>query len=177
MPFFLDNLSTLTSGVNENDSMDWEIIQPWLLRLRRAHITVFFIHHAGRNNEMRGTSKREDPSFWVLRLDAPNNAELRKGANFITRFTKWRNATQQPKTYEWLYNPGENGEVIVTTKEASPLQIFYNLIENGLNTCSEIAAEMEVTKGYVSQLATAGEREGWLKKEKRRYAITGPRPD
>ena len=50
---FLDNLSTLASGIDENKSIDWEIIQPWLLQLRRAGITVIFVHHAGRNNQMR----------------------------------------------------------------------------------------------------------------------------
>ena len=45
---FLDNLSTLASGIDENKSIDWEIIRPWLLRLRRAGITVIFVHHAGR---------------------------------------------------------------------------------------------------------------------------------
>jgi RecA-family ATPase len=61
---FLDNLSTLACGVDENKSIDWELIQPWLLQLRRLGVTVIFIHHAGRNNQMRGSSKREDPASW-----------------------------------------------------------------------------------------------------------------
>jgi hypothetical protein len=169
---FLDNLSTLVAGVDENRTMDWEIIQPWLLQLRRSHITVFFIHHAGRNNEMRGSSKREDPSFWVIRLDAPNDAEPKDGANFTSRFTKWRNATKQPKSYEWLYKPTINGEALIEVKEASPIQIFYDLIANGLDTCTEIAAEMGVTNGYISQLATTAQKEGWLKKQNRKYVLT-----
>jgi hypothetical protein len=169
----LDNLSTLASGIDENKNMDWEIIQPWLLQLRRAHVTVIFIHHGGRNNEMRGGSKREDPSFWVLRLDLPNDAEPKEGAHFISRFTKWRNATKQPKTYEWLYKPEMNGEVLVEVKEASPTQIFHDLIANGLNTCSDIAAEMGVTNGYVSQLATKAQKEMWLEIKNRRYVLKG----
>src|SRR5262249_24478971 len=45
-----DNLSTLSSGIDENKSLDWELIQNWLLELRRNNITVIIVHHAGRNN-------------------------------------------------------------------------------------------------------------------------------
>jgi hypothetical protein len=114
----LDNLSTLASGIDENKSIDWEILQPWLLRLRRRLITVLFIHHAGRNNQMRGSSKREDPASWVLRLEDPKDIGERAGAHFISRFTKWR-SKKQPKTYEWKYEPKLNGEVLVNVKEAS----------------------------------------------------------
>jgi hypothetical protein len=168
----MDNLSTLASGIDENKTIDWELIQPWLLRLRRERITVIFIHHAGRNNEMRGVSKREDPASWILRLDEPNDAAERNGAHFISRFTKWRNASRQPRTYEWIYSPGENGETLVEVREASAIETFKRLIENGLDTCTMIAEEMNVSAGYVSQLATQGEREGWLAKKSRRYVIT-----
>jgi hypothetical protein len=170
---FLDNLSTLASGIDENKNMDWEVIQPWLLKLRRAHITVFFIHHGGRNNEMRGGSKREDPSFWVIRLDQPNSAEPSDGAHFISRFTKWRNASKQPKTYEWIYKPEINGEVLVEVREASPLQIFHDHVFNGLDTCTEIAIEMDATNGYISQLAKKAQDQGWLRIEKRKYVLKG----
>jgi hypothetical protein len=168
----MDNLSTLASGIDENKAIDWELIQPWLLRLRRERITVIFIHHAGRNNEMRGVSKREDPASWILRLDEPNDASDQKGAHFISRFTKWRNAIRQPRTYEWIYAPGENGETLVEVREAAPLEIFKRLIENGLDTCTMLAEEMNVSAGYISQLATQGEREGWLTKKGRKYLIT-----
>src|SRR5713101_3714376 len=60
---FLDNQSTLITRVRENSADDWrDIIEGWLLGLRRRRIEVVIINHAGRNNEMRGTSKREDPA-------------------------------------------------------------------------------------------------------------------
>ena len=61
---FLDNQSTLITRVRENSADDWrDIIEGWLLGLRRRRIAVVIINHAGRNGEMRGTSKREDPLF------------------------------------------------------------------------------------------------------------------
>ena len=66
---FLDNLSCLFSGVKENDADAWEVVLPWFLTLRRHRISVVVVHHSGRNKEMRGTSRREDAAFWVIRLD------------------------------------------------------------------------------------------------------------
>jgi AAA domain len=172
---FLDNLSCLASGVDENKGMDWEIILPWLLRLRRAHITVIFVAHAGRNNQMRGHTKREDPAFWILRLDAPLDVnESRKGAHFITRFTKWR-SIQKPATYQWSYTPaGSNNEdICVEWKVAAPIDVFRQLVESGMDTSTDISEEMDVTKGYVSQLASRGQKEGWLEITKRHYYIRG----
>ena len=169
---FLDNLSTLAAGIDENNAVDWELIFPWLMRLRRNHITVIFIHHAGRNNEMRGHSKREDPSAWILRLDNPNDADDEiEGAHFVARFTKWRNANKQPKTYEWVFSPQSNGEVIVRVDLSSPIDVFRHLVEIGLNTCSLISQEMDVSAGFVSQLAARAIKEGWLETEGRKYKV------
>jgi RecA-family ATPase len=72
----LDNLSTLASGMRENEADSWELVSNWLLVMRRRKIAVIIIHHAGRSGEMRGTSKREDSVFWIVALDdAKNNAE------------------------------------------------------------------------------------------------------
>jgi AAA domain len=85
----LDNLSTLASGVKENDSFEWERLHNWLLQFRRHKIAVILIHHAGRSGELRGTSKREDAAFWIISLDdAKKHADDKRGARFISRFTK-----------------------------------------------------------------------------------------
>ena len=169
---FLDNLSTLAAGIDENNAVDWEQIFPWLMRLRRNHVTVIFIHHAGRNNEMRGHSKREDPSAWILRLDNPNDADDElEGAHFVARFTKWRNANKQPKTYEWVFSPQSNGEVIVQVELSSPIDVFRHLVEIGLNTCTMLANEMDVSPGFISQLAARATKDGWLETEGRKYKI------
>ena len=170
---FLDNLSCLASGVDGNKQMDWELLLPWLLQLRREHITVIFIAHAGRNNQLRGHSKREDPAFWILRLDAPLDVgEGRVGAYFITRFTKWR-SLQKPLTYKWSYKPiGPNDEdLLVEFSTASPIDVFRQLVESGLETATDISDEMDVTKGYVSQLATKARKDGWLEIINRRYQM------
>jgi hypothetical protein len=171
---FLDNLSCLTSGVDENNPLDWEILLPWLLQFRREHIAVIVVHHAGRNNQMLGHSKREDSAFWIIRLDPPLNiSEGRVGAHFISNFTKWR-SSKKPMTYQWSYTPvGNNNEdICVEFKAASPINIFRQLVESGLESATEIAEEMDVSRGYVSQLATRAKTEGWLEINNRRYHLT-----
>jgi putative DNA primase/helicase len=165
-----DNLSTLASGMDENKSLDWELILPWLLTLRRNHITVIIVHHAGRNNQMRGSSKREDPAFWILRLDEDTTAEDQIGARFISRFTKWRNATAFPETYRWNFRPvPEADDINITFEVASPLFVFIQWVAAGLDTCSDIASEMDLSKGYVSKLARRALSLGRIRMNGRRY--------
>ena len=98
----LDNLSTLASGMKENDSFEWEQVNNWLLQFRRHKIAVILVHHAGRNGEARGTSKREDAAFWVIALDdAKKHSDDKRGARFISRFTKpSRNTQEDVPAYE-----------------------------------------------------------------------------
>ena len=76
--------------MKENEGDAWEPVKQWLLTLRRNRISVVLVHHAGRNGEMRGTSKREDDVFWIIRLDEASK-DQRNGAQFLSRFTKDRN--------------------------------------------------------------------------------------
>lgn len=166
---FIDNLSTLCFGLDENKALDWEKILPWLLSMRRAQITVIIVHHAGRNNQMRGTSKREDPAFWIMRLDEVFDSEDQPGAHFISRFTKWRNAQSFPTPYQWQFAPNGNNNLQITFKEASPFVMFINWVESGLDTCSDIAQEMGVSKGLVSRWAKKAASLGRIQIVKRHY--------
>jgi hypothetical protein len=165
---FLDNLSTLTSGVDENKAIDWERILPWLLRLRREQITVIFIHHAGRSGQMRGHSKREDPSAWIISLSSPandpNNAIL--GAHFISSFTKWRNAPRKPASLEWNFTPMPDNEILVRHEVTEPIDVFRFLIESGIHDGKELAEEMNLSRGRITQLAKQAEKAGWLEIKK-----------
>jgi AAA domain/DnaB-like helicase N terminal domain len=170
---FLDNLSSLATGVNENEGADWELVQPWLLQLRRHKISVVIIHHAGRNNQMRGHSKREDAAFWIVRLDAKASIDRSEGARFTSRFTKCRNARKTPACYEWTYEP--NGEeTLVKVRVAEDLDLFLQHVEDGLESATEIAEEMGCTKGWVSKLAKKAAVRGLIKVNGKKYVLTSP---
>lgn len=169
----LDNLSCLFRGVAENDADAWEIVLPWLLELRRRRVAVILVHHAGRaGKHMRGTSRREDAAFWVLRLDAvSDDSKEGDGARFVSRFTKARQGTrEETEPLEWSYQP-DGTRTRVTFRQMKTLEIFKQWVRDGLTSCSDIAEEMGLSKGAISKLARRGERDGWLKIESRTYKL------
>jgi DNA-binding MarR family transcriptional regulator len=171
----LDNLSTLASGMKENEADSWEQVNSWLLDLRRRKIAVVIVHHAGRSGEMRGTSKREDNVFWIIALDdSKKEAPDRRGARFISRFTKpSRNTQEEIPPYEWhLVTDEATGLVTIGHRQAHTLEIFRSVIEAGVTKCDEIAAEMKLPKYTVSRLAKKAVDAGWLKKSRGEYVLT-----
>jgi hypothetical protein len=168
----LDNIACLFRRIEENSADDWrDQIENWLLDLRRRGIAVVIVAHAGRNTAtMRGTSKREDAAFWILRLDEVSGTDGQDGAKFVTRFVKNRNASKDPATLEWNFRP-DGKRVLVIYRAADNLVLFRQWVEDGLETCGEIADEMGLSKGQVSKLAKKAEKAGWLKKVGRRYQV------
>jgi hypothetical protein len=173
---FLDNLSCLFTGMKENDADAWEQVLPWLLDLRRNKIAVVFIAHAGRNGQMRGTSRREDAAFWIINLaEATDASQIQDGAKFVARFVKNRNATEAecpPLEWHFFKPPGESSAKVSWKKLSTP-ELFRQYVEDGLNNATDIADEMGISKGQVSKLAKRGIMAGWLKKDGRDYALTG----
>ena len=176
----LDNLSTLASGVKENDSFEWERLHNWLLQFRRHKIAVILIHHAGRSGEIRGTSKREDAAFWVIALDdAKNQADDKRGARFISRFVKpSRNTQDEILPLEWhIATDMPTGEVSAGCKVAQTMDVFRQLIEEGVTECNHLAEEMRVSPGTISKWAKKATKAGWLRKKGREYQIVEGSPD
>jgi len=169
----LDNLSTLASGMRENEADSWELVNNWLLDLRRRKIAVVIVHHAGRSGEMRGTSKREDNVFWIIALDdTKKNADDKRGARFISRFTKpSRNTQEEIPAYEWHFVTDTNAEVSISHKQAQTADVLRRLIEDGVTECNQIAQEMKVSPATVSRFAKKAIDAGWLRKVKREYVL------
>ena len=178
----LDNLSTLAAGMKENDADAWEMVNQWLLILRRHRIAVVIVHHAGRSGEMRGTSRREDNVFWIIALEdlkqGAGTSEERKGAHFVSRFTKpSRNTQDEMPSYRWHFVTGKDGVVTVSCEEAEELEIFRKIIEEGVIRCGEIAEEMKVSPATVSRLAKRAQDAGWLRVNgHREYEIIAESP-
>ena len=170
----LDNLSTLASGMRENEADSWELVNNWLLDLRRRKIAVVIVHHAGRSGEMRGTSKREDNVFWIIPLDdAKKDADDKRGARFISRFTKpSRNTQEEMPAYEWHFVTDEpTGVVSIGCKLAQTMDVFLGLIEDGVTECAQIAQEMKTSPASISRLAKRAIDAGKIIKKSREYFL------
>lgn len=126
------------------------------LQFRRHKIAVIIVHHAGRNGEARGTSKRENAAFWVMALDdAKKHADGKSGARFISRFTKpSRNTQEEVPAYEWRITAEVGtGKISVTYKLVQSLDVFRKLIDDGVTESGHLAQEVQVSPGTVSKWA------------------------
>jgi putative DNA primase/helicase len=74
----------------ENEAHSWCELQVWALEQRRAGRSVLFFHHAGKDGDQRGTSRREDVMDTVMKLSLPSDDQASEGARFIVEFTKAR---------------------------------------------------------------------------------------
>lgn len=158
----IDNISCLFSGIRESSKDDWEQVTPWLLAMRRRGVAVLLVHHAGKGGDQRGTSGREDLLDTVIRLERvhgrPND-----GARFIVRFTKSRG------TYGDTIEPFEaaldlNSRELWTWKklEESNYERMLALAAEGISSVTDMAEELNITKGMVSRLKKKGIDQGDL---------------
>src|SRR5260370_16494307 len=122
---------------------------------------------------MRGKRKGEDNVFWIIALDdTKKNADDKRGARFISRFTKpSRNTQEEIPAYEWHFITDTRGGVSISHKQAQSLDVFRQLIEEGVTECGQIAQEMKVSPATVSRFAKKAIDCAWLKKQGREYVI------
>lgn len=172
---FLDNLSCLFKNVKENEADDWEKVQPFLLNCRRNRISVIIVVHAGRSGDnMRGTSKREDIADWIIKvkkvddIDTLQEKNAKQIASTIS-FEKNREGTLDETEPQGFIFTTQNGNMEIEFRKESLEDKFFSLIDAGINKCSEIAEELDISKGYVSRLAKKFSSQGLLQITGRTY--------
>lgn len=86
----IDNISSWCRSGKENESESWTPVADWLLTLRRRGIAVLLVHHAGKNGQQRGASKREDLLDLVVELRRAGDYDPKLGAAFSWVVSKGR---------------------------------------------------------------------------------------
>lgn len=165
--FIVDNLSTAACGMAENDNDAFDHIKSWLLQLRARKISVIIIHHAGRNGEMRGASRREDMAHWILSLKDDSGDGDSK--SWITQFKKLRNckASEAPPLRWAIETAG--GSLTYSCKTHSGPEAMLALIREGVVTSTELADELGRTRGCISKWAKKLQESGKLEIKNRIY--------
>jgi hypothetical protein len=149
----VDNISTLVRSGKENEAGGWALVQEWALRHRRQGRSVIFVHHAGKNGEQRGTSKREDVLDTVMVLKRPADYSAEHGARFEVHFEKSRGFfgdAAQP--FEARYET--NGGVAVWTRAEitdSELDGVVEALRSG-SSIRETADKRRLSKSKVERL-------------------------
>jgi KaiC/GvpD/RAD55 family RecA-like ATPase len=161
-----DNLSTLVSGGRENDAESWDSMQVWLLRLRRMGKAVLLIHHAGRGENARGTSKRENVLDTVISLKRPENYVPTEGARFEVHLTKVRGVFGDGALpFEAKLESQDGVPVWVTGEILDPLMLQVMELTDANMSVREIARELEMSKSQVHRLQAKGKAQRQAEQE------------
>ena len=155
----LDNLSSLTAVIRDNDQESWTTIQQWLLRLRRRGISVLLLHHAGKAGEQRGTSRREDVLDTSISLRRPSDYVSSEGARFEVHIEKGRGITgDAAKPFEARLTADPKGQPIWAISEIADVQKVRveALLTDGLSV-RDVAEETGIPKSTVHRIKKAME--------------------
>jgi putative DNA primase/helicase len=149
----LDNLSSLTSVIRDNDAESWSPIQEWLLRLRRRGVSVLIVHHASKGGEQRGTSRREDVLDTSISLRRPSDYHASQGARFEIHLEKARGIYgDRAKPFEAHLEVLDGAaHWIIREIEDVNLARVKVLLDDGL-TIREIADETGIPKSTAGRL-------------------------
>ncbi|WP_449244412.1 AAA family ATPase [Desulfobacca acetoxidans] len=164
--FVIDNLSSLTGGMDENVKVAWDPLNQWLLELRFAGITSIFLHHDNKMGGQRGTKGREDQVDFVVNVGLPKDYEATDGCRFIAKFEKQR----IPNEYlhlmaetEFKLDTDEHGNPVWTFKnvKADKKRQIIELLDSGVAQ-KDIPEIVGVGKGYVSTIKNQAIKAGEL---------------
>jgi hypothetical protein len=146
----IDNLSAWCRTGKENESESWTPVSNWLLTLRRRGIAVLLVHHAGKNGEQRGNSKKEDLLDIVIQLKRAGDYDPRTGAAFTWAVTKGRHLVGDDAAELDLVLTIDDGVARWTFKEAeaSSSERITALADEGL-TGPMIAEELGINRSTV----------------------------
>jgi len=162
----VDNLASLTGGIDENAKRDWDPVNAWLLELRFAGIATMLLHHTNKGGSQRGTSAREDNIDTSIMLKRPFDYVPEDGAKFIVNFQKARVATKDLNLIgdtQFQLTQDETGRLTWTwgnVRRETKVEAL-RLIDEGA-TNQEIIEALGVTKGRVSQIRKSAINEGML---------------
>lgn len=149
----IDNISTLCRTGKENESESWIPVQNWLLKLRTMGKSVLLVHHSGKGEVIspRGTSKREDVLDLVISLAHPKDYQAKDGCKFEMKFRKSRHFRNQADVREVVASFNNRGWEIQGLEESLIDKVRGMYLIDQM-TQKQIATELKITKGYVSQI-------------------------
>lgn len=164
-----DNLSSLTSGMDENSNSDLDDFLAWLIQLRHRGYAVVVVHHAGKNGQQRGASRREDLLDTSIKLEELSR-DARQGsfgAGFQLTFEKVRGKNPQPDRLTVELIPADRGGLAWTTEPtlSTEMKALKIIAEDLPSSQRELADKLGITEGGISQLVSKARDKGLLMKK------------
>ena len=159
----LDNLASLTPGIDENVKKEWDGINQWLLSLRFMGLAGILVHHTGKSGDQRGTSGHEDNIDTSIKLSNPSGYSPADGAKFKVEFTKARGVFGEGSS-PFILQITKKGDGLIWTDEgvnSGSEENIIALLGRG-NPQKEIPNLLGCSKGWVSRIKKKAEEEGIL---------------
>jgi KaiC/GvpD/RAD55 family RecA-like ATPase len=161
----LDNLSSLAAGIEENSNSDLDTLLRWLIKLRSQGYAVVVVHHAGKNGEQRGASRREDLLDTSIKLTEREPSKMTSGACFEIEFTKLRGARPDPdRLIVELDTHGSIATWICAGAQMVPkwLTTLRVIRDEKPKTQKALAKSLKITPSAVSQQLKSARKAGML---------------
>jgi 5S rRNA maturation endonuclease (ribonuclease M5) len=174
---FLDNISCLFPGLDENNKKEWDNINQWLLRLRRIGVSVVMLHHAGKSITAgsRGTSAREDNIDTHIILE-DKRVIADAGAHFKVIYDKARSFYGKD-TEPWEMELIPVNENSIQWNEVKPenigiekMLVISKMLVDGKKQ-KNIAETLELSKGSISHYKGRAVKAGYIKKQDGKWVL------
>jgi len=126
----------------------------------------FMLHHVNKDGGQRGTSAREDNLDTSIMLKSPHDYTPEDGARFIVHFSKARVSTNKLNLignteFKLILDEiGNHTWTFKNVRQSVKIEVI-KMIDDGLDQ-KTIAENLNVSKGYVSQLKKQAVKDGWL---------------
>lgn len=153
-----DNLSSLSSGFDENDNSVLDQFLKWLIQLRHMGYAVLIVHHAGKSGDQRGASRREDLMDVVIKLgkiEDDQGGQRHGKTGFRWYFTKHRHKMSGPQELDVTLETGEDGKLTFTYSHSVDRKAYMVTLkfleQNKPDTQQAIADGLELAKSTITQ--------------------------
>ena len=154
--FAIDNIASLSPGIDENTKQAWDPVNQWLLRLRFRGIATILFHHLSKGGTQRGTSAREDNLDVSIQLNLPPNYNAQDGCRFHALFTKRRTVCDtdshliEPMEFLLQSQDGHATWTVSNFAEKNESTIIQMLSEGYRQT--DIATTLSMDNGQLSRM-------------------------
>lgn len=142
----LDNLASITPGIDENDKKEFDPVNRWLLNLRSEDVSIIMVHHMGKSGNQRGTSAHEDHVDTALCLERPRGYRDEWGCRFRVHATKDRDYIMQSPSPVLQLMTLECGRQEFAVVANTPLDMAAMMLEENPDLTVEMAREAGISR-------------------------------
>ncbi|NKE71258.1 AAA family ATPase [Candidatus Manganitrophus noduliformans] len=158
----LDNYSALIHGIKQNDNDEWDGVNAWLIRKRHTGLSVIVLDHAGKDESKgsRGASRKEDVMDTIIQLSEVKGADPEE-CRFTLEFTKTRGRKPSPMKFVASLR---GADFTTEEMEMNSLDELIRLVESGVESQTDIANELKITRARVCQITAKAVERGLIRK-------------